>query len=137
MQTWDAVALAAPGISVSGSPLKVQLGLSHEGAQDLSLAVDAPKLGVKPDPKTLFDIAGFSVKADVKDVLGEPDALLKLGLGAFAGAGILALVFGTAGIPDATGGFGSNGLAGVNGNFFAGLVVEIVLTFIFVINNDV
>ncbi|MBQ2516328.1 MAG: translocation/assembly module TamB [Desulfovibrio sp.] len=88
VQTWDAVALAAPGISVSGSPLKVQLGLSHEGAQDLSLAVDAPKLGVKPDPKTLFDIAGFSVKADVKDVLGEPDALLKLGLGAFAGAGV-------------------------------------------------
>ena len=33
-----------------------------------------------------------------------------------------------------TGGFGSNGLAGVNGNFFAGLIVEIVLTFIFVIN---
>ncbi|MBR4745898.1 MAG: translocation/assembly module TamB, partial [Desulfovibrio sp.] len=86
--TWDAVALAAPGISVSGSPLKVQLGLTHEGTQDLSLAVDAPKLGVKPDPQTLFDIAGFTVKAEVKDVLGEPDALLKLGLGAFAGAGV-------------------------------------------------
>jgi len=32
-----------------------------------------------------------------------------------------------------TGGFGSNGLAGVNGNVLGGLLVEIVLTFIFVI----
>ncbi len=32
-----------------------------------------------------------------------------------------------------TGGFGANGLAGVNGSFLAGLVTEIVLTFIFVL----
>ena len=32
-----------------------------------------------------------------------------------------------------TGGFGSNGLAGVGGSAMAGLLVEIVLTFIFVI----
>jgi aquaporin Z len=32
-----------------------------------------------------------------------------------------------------TGGFGANGLAGVGGSFIAGLVVEIVLTFIFVL----
>ncbi len=31
-----------------------------------------------------------------------------------------------------TGGFGANGLAGVNGSFGAGLLVEIILTFIFV-----
>ena len=42
-------------------------------------------------------------------------------------------IFGLGGIADATGGFGSNGLAGVNGNAFAGLLVEIVLTFIFVL----
>nr|WP_297703661.1 aquaporin [uncultured Butyrivibrio sp.] len=54
-------------------------------------------------------------------------------IGAFAGAGILALIFGTGAVEDKTGGFGSNGLAGVNGNPFAGLIVEIVLTFIFVI----
>ncbi len=54
-------------------------------------------------------------------------------IGAFAGAGILALIFGTGAVADKTGGFGSNGLAGVNGNPFAGLIVEIVLTFIFVI----
>ena len=88
VQTWDAVALAAPGISVSGSPLQLRLGLSHEGAQGVSLAVDAPKLAVKPDPKTLFDIAGLAVKAEARDVLGEPDGLLKLGLGSFAGAGV-------------------------------------------------
>ena len=53
-------------------------------------------------------------------------------IGAFAGAGILALIFGLGGVTDQTGGFGSNGLAGVNGNPVAGLLVEIVLTFVFV-----
>jgi aquaporin Z len=54
-------------------------------------------------------------------------------LGALAGAGLLAAIFGLGGITDATGGFGSNGLAGVNGSIFAGLLVEVVLTFIFVL----
>ncbi len=54
-------------------------------------------------------------------------------LGAFAGSGILALIFGLGGVTDQTGGYGSNGLAGVDGSIGAGLVVEAVLTFIFVI----
>ena len=54
-------------------------------------------------------------------------------LGALAGAGLLAAIFGLGGIDDLTGGFGSNGLAGVGGNVFAGLLVEVVLTFIFVL----
>lgn len=54
-------------------------------------------------------------------------------LGALAGAGILAAIFNLGGVTDMTGGFGSNGLAGVNGSFSAGLLVEIVLTFIFVL----
>lgn len=53
-------------------------------------------------------------------------------LGALAGAGILAAIFGLGNVTDMTGGFGSNGLAGVNGSVVAGLLVEIVLTFIFV-----
>lgn len=53
-------------------------------------------------------------------------------LGALAGAGILAAIFGLGSVTDMTGGFGSNGLAGVNGSIIAGLLVEIVLTFIFV-----
>lgn len=53
-------------------------------------------------------------------------------LGAFAGAGVLATIFGLGGVTDKTNGFGSNGLANVNDSFVAGLVVEIVLTFIFV-----
>ncbi|MBR4473321.1 MAG: aquaporin [Oscillospiraceae bacterium] len=53
-------------------------------------------------------------------------------IGALLGAGILALIFSLGGVTDMTGGFGSNGLAGVGGNAFAGLLVEIVLTFIFV-----
>lgn len=53
-------------------------------------------------------------------------------LGALAGAGILTAIFNLGDVVDMTGGFGSNGLAGVNGNSAAGLLVEIVLTFIFV-----
>ena len=54
-------------------------------------------------------------------------------IGAFVGSGILALIFSTGGVKDMTGGFGANGLAGVGGSAVSGLIVEIVLTFIFVI----
>ena len=60
-------------------------------------------------------------------------------LGGLAGAGILEFIFSFGGIKDMTGtpegffGLGSNGLAGVNGSYTAGLAVEIVLTFIFVL----
>jgi len=53
-------------------------------------------------------------------------------LGAFAGSGILALIFELGKVTDQTGGYGSNGLGGVDGSAVAGLLVEIVLTFIFV-----
>ena len=55
------------------------------------------------------------------------------GLGALVGSSILAFIFQQGGVADMTGGFGSNGLAGLNGNAFAGLLVEIILTFIFVL----
>ena len=54
-------------------------------------------------------------------------------LGALAGSGVLAAIFSLGGVEDKTGGFGSNGLAGVNGSAVAGLLVEVVLTFIFVL----
>ena len=53
-------------------------------------------------------------------------------LGALAGSGILVLIFDLGGVTDKTGGLGTNGLAGVNGSAMAGLIVEIVLTCIFV-----
>ncbi|MCD7861773.1 MAG: aquaporin [Oscillospiraceae bacterium] len=53
-------------------------------------------------------------------------------VGACAGAAVLALIFSLGGVPDMTGGFGSNGLSGVNGSAGAGFIVEVVLTFIFV-----
>lgn len=53
-------------------------------------------------------------------------------LGALAGSGVLALIFNLGGVEDKTGGYGTNGLAGVNGSFGAGFIVEIVLTCIFV-----
>lgn len=54
-------------------------------------------------------------------------------LGALAGAGLLAAIFSLGGVEDKTGGFGSNGLAGVGGSAAAGVLVEIVLTCIFVL----
>lgn len=54
-------------------------------------------------------------------------------LGSVVGTALLAAIFSMGGVTDMTGGFGSNGLAGVNGNAFAGLIVEIILTFIFVL----
>lgn len=54
-------------------------------------------------------------------------------LGALAGAALLALIWTLGGVTDMTGGFGSNGLAGVSGNATAGFLVELVLTFIFVL----
>ncbi len=67
---------------------------------------------------------------DAKEFVGY---IISQCVGALAGAAILAAIFGLGGVTDMTGGFGSNGLAGVGGNALAGLLVEIVLTFIFVI----
>jgi len=53
-------------------------------------------------------------------------------LGALAGAGLLAAIFNLGDVADMTGGYGSNGLGGVNGSVIAGLLVEVILTFIFV-----
>jgi aquaporin Z len=53
-------------------------------------------------------------------------------LGAFAGSGILAAIFNLGNVTDMTGGYGTNGLSGVNGSAGAGVLVEIILTFIFV-----
>ena len=54
-------------------------------------------------------------------------------IGAFVGTMLLAAVFVLGGVTDMTGGYGSNGLAGVGGSAVAGLLVEIILTFIFVL----
>lgn len=69
---------------------------------------------------------GMSVKEFVGYVISQC-------LGAFAGSGLLAAIFGLGGIEDKTGGFGANSLDNVSGSAIAGLLVEIVLTFIFVL----
>lgn len=54
-------------------------------------------------------------------------------IGGFIGTLLLACVFGLGKVTDMTGAFGANAVAGVGGNHFAGLIVEIILTFIFVL----
>lgn len=72
----------------------------------------------------------ISKKMTGKDFIGYVIAQI---VGAIVGAALLALIFSLGGVQDMTGGFGSNGLAGVNGSAGAGLIVEILLTFIFVL----
>lgn len=67
---------------------------------------------------------------EVKDLIGY---VVSQVVGALAGGVILSAIFGMGGVVDMTGGLGSNGLAGVGGNALAGLIVEILLTFIFVL----
>ncbi|MBQ5575405.1 MAG: aquaporin, partial [Bacteroidales bacterium] len=49
------------------------------------------------------------------------------------GAATLKLIWSFGGIEDKTGGIGSNGLAGVGNNAVCGLIVEFILTFLFVL----
>lgn len=72
----------------------------------------------------------LSGRMDIKDFVGYVIAQC---LGALAGSGLLALIFNLGGVTDMTGGYGTNGLAGVNGNIVAGLLVECILTFFFVL----
>lgn len=67
---------------------------------------------------------------DAKDFLGY---VVSQVLGGLAGAALLSAIFSLGGVPDLTSGLGSNGLAGVNGSAAVGCLVEVVLTFIFVL----
>ena len=69
-------------------------------------------------------------RMEKKDVAGYVVAQC---VGALVGSALLALIFKLGHVEDMTGAFGCNSLAGVGGNAVAGLLVEIVLTFIFVL----
>ncbi|MBQ9277814.1 MAG: MIP family channel protein [Lachnospiraceae bacterium] len=66
----------------------------------------------------------------VKDFCGYVIAQI---LGALAGSALLDGIFALGEITDMTGGYGTNGLGGVHDSVGAGLLVEIVLTFLFVL----
>ncbi len=72
----------------------------------------------------------LSGRMEKKDVAGYVVAQC---IGALVGSALLALIFKLGHVEDMTGAFGCNNLAGVGGNAFAALLVEIVLTFIFVL----
>ncbi len=72
----------------------------------------------------------LSGRMEKKDVAGYVVAQC---VGALVGSALLALIFKLGHVEDMTGAFGCNSLAGVGGNAFAALLVEIVLTFIFVL----
>ena len=75
---------------------------------------------------------GFWISKKIKglEFLGYVIAQI---LGALTGASFLALIFIGSGTVDMTGAFGANGFAGVNGNPGIAVLVEILLTFVFVI----
>lgn len=53
-------------------------------------------------------------------------------LGAIAASAVLKAIFDLGNVTDKTGGYGANGLANVDNNIAAGVIVEILLTFIFI-----
>lgn len=67
---------------------------------------------------------------DITDFVGY---IISQCIGAIAGSGVLKLIFDLGNVEDKTGGLGSNGLGGVKGSAAAGIIVEILLTFIFVL----
>ena len=66
----------------------------------------------------------------VKDLIGY---IVSQCLGSIAATGVLAFIFNVSGVVDMTGGYGANGLGGVNGSAIVGFVVELLLTFLFVL----
>ena len=74
---------------------------------------------------------GFLITGELnaKDFIGY---VIGQCIGALIGSGLLAAIFGLGCVTDQTGGYGTNGLSGVGGSAAAGLLVEIILTFIFV-----
>ncbi|MCD7747275.1 MAG: aquaporin [Firmicutes bacterium] len=68
-------------------------------------------------------------KMTAKDFVGY---VVSQVLGALAGTAILAIIWNISGIADATSSYGSNSTSGVNDSIVAALLVEIVLTFVFV-----
>ncbi|MCD7822804.1 MAG: aquaporin [Oscillospiraceae bacterium] len=69
-------------------------------------------------------------KMTVKDFVGYVVAQV---LGATFGSAILALIWNLGDVTDMTSAYGSNSTAGVGGSVIAALLVEIVLTFVFVL----
>lgn len=72
----------------------------------------------------------LSGRMSVKDFWGYIIAQV---LGAICGSFLLMGIFTLGNVTDQTGSFGANGLTGVNGSAAAGLLVELVLTFVFVL----
>lgn len=71
----------------------------------------------------------ISGRMSVSDFIGYVASQV---LGAIFGSILLKLIFSLGEVYDLTEGFGANGLAGVNNSIPAGLLVEIILTFVFV-----
>lgn len=71
----------------------------------------------------------LSGRMSVKDFIGYVIAQI---LGALFGSAILECIFYNGSVTDTTGALGANGLAGVNGSAGTGFLVEVILTFVFV-----
>ena len=82
---------------------------------------------INPAVSVAFWING---ELETKDLCGY---IVSQILGAFAGAGILKGIFALGKLTDQTkGALGSNGIASLNGSVIAGILVECILTFIFI-----
>jgi len=141
MKKYVAEFIGTMTLVVLGCGTAMTVGCGYEGSTGYILTAFAFGLTIIAMAYSIGNISGCHINPavslgvlmtggmDSKDFVGY---IISQTLGAFTGSLILAAIFGLGGIEDKTGGFGSNGLAGVNGNAIAGLLVEIVLTYIFV-----
>lgn len=142
MKKYIAEATGTAVLVLMGCGTAMLVGCDAENGAGYLLTALAFGLSIVAEAYCIGNISGCHINPAVSLAVylkGGIDAKTFLGyaisqiIGAFIGTIILAVIFTAGGVEDMTGGFGANGLAGVNGSIAAGLVVEIVLTFIFVL----
>jgi len=141
MKKYIAECIGTMTLVVLGCGTAMTVGCDYIGSSGYALTALAFGLAIVAMAYSIGNISGCHINPavslgvlmtggmKVKDFVGYVIAQV---IGALVGSGILALIFSVADITDMTGGYGSNGLGGVNGSIIAGLLVEIVLTYIFV-----
>ena len=143
MKKYLAEAIGTMVLVILGCGTAMLVGCNAENGSGYFLTAAAFGLSIVAMAYSIGNISGCHINPAVSlgvllsggmDIREFISYVISQCIGALIGAGILALIFNLGGVTDMTGGFGTNGLAGVSGNAFAGLIVEIVLTFIFVIN---
>lgn len=142
MKKYAAEFIGTAVLVIFGCGTAMLVGCSAESGTGYLLTALAFGLSIVAEAYCIGNISGCHVNPAVslgvlvsgrmtgKDFAGYVIAQI---LGAICGSLLLAGIFTLGGVQDQTGAFGANGLAGVHGSVGAGILVEVVLTFVFVL----